>query len=136
MPVGLGRRAQHLELRPDRAAFGLALGRHPRVDPDPHSPTARNISLAAGTLSENAYISCNCCSRGSSRPHPGLFTGRQTFVRQGRAASLHLPFLGIWFVLITPVVAGLLAGLIGVAFQKTLYKGDDTADAVWGKRAA
>jgi len=44
MPVGLGRRAQHLELRPDGAAFGLALCRDPRVEPDPHSPTARNTS--------------------------------------------------------------------------------------------
>ena len=28
----------------------------------------------------------------------------------------------------------LVAGLIGVAFQKTLYKGQDAADAIWGKR--
>ena len=28
----------------------------------------------------------------------------------------------------------LLAGLIGVAFQKTLYNGQDAADAIWGKR--
>jgi CIC family chloride channel protein len=39
-----------------------------------------------------------------------VFTGRQTFGQQGHAASLHLPFLGIWFVLIVPVVAGLLYG--------------------------
>ena len=39
-----------------------------------------------------------------------LFTGRQTFGQQGQAASLHLPFLGIWFVLIVPVIAGVLYG--------------------------
>ena len=44
MPVSLGRRAQRLKLRADRAALVLALGRHARVEPDPHSPTARNAS--------------------------------------------------------------------------------------------
>ena len=39
-----------------------------------------------------------------------LFTGRPTFGQQGHAGSLHLPFLGIWFVLVVPVVAGLLYG--------------------------
>jgi chloride channel protein, CIC family len=39
-----------------------------------------------------------------------LFTGRQTFGQRGHAASLHLPFLGIWFVLIVPVLAGLMYG--------------------------
>jgi CIC family chloride channel protein len=39
-----------------------------------------------------------------------VFTGRRTFGEEGHAASLHLPFLGIWFVLIVPVVAGLLYG--------------------------
>jgi CIC family chloride channel protein len=39
-----------------------------------------------------------------------VFTGRQTFGQQGHAASLHLPFLGIWFVLVVPVVAGLIYG--------------------------
>jgi chloride channel protein, CIC family len=39
-----------------------------------------------------------------------IFTGRQTFGQQGHAASLHLPFLGIWFVLIVPVIAGALYG--------------------------
>ncbi len=39
-----------------------------------------------------------------------LFTGRTTFGEQGHAASLHVPSLGIWFVLIVPVVAGLLYG--------------------------
>ena len=39
-----------------------------------------------------------------------LFTGRRTFGQQGYAASLHLPFLGIWFVLIVPVIAGLIYG--------------------------
>jgi CIC family chloride channel protein len=39
-----------------------------------------------------------------------VFTGRQTFGQQGHAASLHAPFLGGWFVLIVPVVAGLIYG--------------------------
>jgi chloride channel protein, CIC family len=39
-----------------------------------------------------------------------LSTGRRTFGQQGHAASLHLPFLGIWFVLVIPVVAGALYG--------------------------
>ncbi len=39
-----------------------------------------------------------------------LFTGRQTFGQQGHTASLHLPFLGVWFVLVVPVIAGLLYG--------------------------
>ena len=39
-----------------------------------------------------------------------LFTGRQAYGQFGHQPSPHLPFLGIWFVLITPVVAGLLYG--------------------------
>jgi CIC family chloride channel protein len=39
-----------------------------------------------------------------------LFTGQQTFGQQGHAASLHLPFLGVWFVLVVPVIAGALYG--------------------------
>jgi CIC family chloride channel protein len=39
-----------------------------------------------------------------------MFTGHQTFGQQGHAGSLHVPFLGIWFVLVVPVVAGLLYG--------------------------
>ena len=39
-----------------------------------------------------------------------VFTGRRTFGQQGHSASLHLPFLGIWFVLVVPVVAGLVYG--------------------------
>jgi CIC family chloride channel protein len=38
------------------------------------------------------------------------FTGHRSFGQQGHAASLHLPFLGIWFVLVVPVIAGLLYG--------------------------
>jgi chloride channel protein, CIC family len=33
-------------------------------------------------------------------------------------------------------VLGITAGLIGVAFQKTLYNGEDAADRVWGRRRA
>jgi CIC family chloride channel protein len=39
-----------------------------------------------------------------------VFTGRQTFGQQGHAASLHVPFLGVWFVLIAPVIAGVIYG--------------------------
>jgi CIC family chloride channel protein len=39
-----------------------------------------------------------------------LFTGRRTFGQQGHAASLHLPFLGIGFVLVVPVIAGIVYG--------------------------
>jgi CIC family chloride channel protein len=39
-----------------------------------------------------------------------LFTGRQSFGQQGHAASLHLAFLGIGFVVVAPVIAGLLYG--------------------------
>ncbi len=39
-----------------------------------------------------------------------VFTGRQTFGQQGHAASLHVPFLGMWFVLVVPVIAGLIYG--------------------------
>ncbi|MGH2849453.1 MAG: chloride channel protein [Solirubrobacteraceae bacterium] len=39
-----------------------------------------------------------------------LFTGRRTFGQQGHAASLHVPLLGIWFVVVAPVAAGLIYG--------------------------
>ncbi len=39
-----------------------------------------------------------------------LFTGRRSYGQLGHTPSLHLPFLGIWFVLVAPVVAGLLYG--------------------------
>jgi chloride channel protein, CIC family len=34
------------------------------------------------------------------------------------------------------VLLGIVAGLIGVAFQKTLYRGEDVANRVWGERPA
>ena len=39
-----------------------------------------------------------------------LATGHSQFGQQGHAPSLHLAFLGIWFVLIVPVLGGLLYG--------------------------
>ena len=39
-----------------------------------------------------------------------LATGYQQFGQQGRIPSLHLPWLGIWFLLVIPVVGGLLYG--------------------------
>lgn len=39
-----------------------------------------------------------------------IFTGHGEFGQQGHAASLHLPFLGIFFVLLVPVFGGLIYG--------------------------
>jgi CIC family chloride channel protein len=39
-----------------------------------------------------------------------LVTGHREFGQQGHAGSLHLPWLGFWFVLVVPVVGGLLYG--------------------------
>lgn len=39
-----------------------------------------------------------------------LFTGHAQFGQQGRVASLHLSFLGPWFLLVIPMVGGLLYG--------------------------
>ncbi len=39
-----------------------------------------------------------------------LFTGHQQFGQQGHVSSLHLPFLGIFFVLLAPVIGGLIYG--------------------------
>jgi CIC family chloride channel protein len=39
-----------------------------------------------------------------------LVTGHQQFGQQGHASSLHIPWLGIWFVLVVPVIGGLVYG--------------------------
>jgi chloride channel protein, CIC family len=39
-----------------------------------------------------------------------LATGHDQFGQQGHAPSLHLAFLGVWFVLLVPVLGGLLYG--------------------------
>ncbi|MBV9819756.1 MAG: chloride channel protein [Solirubrobacterales bacterium] len=39
-----------------------------------------------------------------------LITGHEQFGQQGHAPSAHLPWLGIWFVLLVPVLGGLLYG--------------------------
>jgi chloride channel protein, CIC family len=39
-----------------------------------------------------------------------VFTGRETFGQQGHATSPHVPLLGVWFVLVVPVIAGLIYG--------------------------
>ncbi len=39
-----------------------------------------------------------------------LATGHQQFGQQGRVGSLHFPALGIWFLLVIPVLGGLLYG--------------------------
>ena len=39
-----------------------------------------------------------------------LATGHQQFGQQGRVSSLHLPWLGVWFLLLIPVAGGLIYG--------------------------
>ena len=39
-----------------------------------------------------------------------LVTGHEQFGQQGRIGSAHLPFLGVWFLLLVPVLGGLLYG--------------------------
>ncbi len=39
-----------------------------------------------------------------------LVTGHDPFGQRGHAACLHLPRLGIWFVLLVPVLGGLIYG--------------------------
>ena len=50
------------------------------------------------------------------------------------AAIPHDMGVGNDFTYLLIAVLGLAAGLIGVAFQKTLYKGEDAADALWRGR--
>ncbi len=38
------------------------------------------------------------------------FTGHPNFGQQGRIVSAHFPFLGMWFYLLAPIVAGLIFG--------------------------
>jgi CIC family chloride channel protein len=47
-----------------------------------------------------------------------LATGYQQFGQQGRVASLHLPGLGFWFLLLIPVVGGLLYGPLVQRFAR------------------
>ena len=39
-----------------------------------------------------------------------LATGHQQFGQQGRIGSLHLPWFGVWFLLLIPVLGGLIYG--------------------------
>jgi CIC family chloride channel protein len=47
-----------------------------------------------------------------------LFTGHQDYAAAAGAANPHLPFLGRWFVLLAPVVAGLVYGPLVYAFAR------------------
>jgi len=47
-----------------------------------------------------------------------LVTGHNQFGQQGHAASTHLPGLGIWFVLIVPVLGGLVYGPLIYRFAR------------------
>jgi hypothetical protein len=84
---------------------------HPRRDTglrDAAAPTPRRTSGIARPVGE-PQMRAGANSVGQSL-FTWIFTGRQSFGQQGHAASLHLPGLGVWFVLIVPVVAGLLYG--------------------------
>jgi chloride channel protein, CIC family len=47
-----------------------------------------------------------------------LATGHEQFGQQGRVGSLHLPWLGIWFLLLIPVLGGLIYGPLIQRFAK------------------
>ena len=47
-----------------------------------------------------------------------LATGHQQFGQQGRVGSQHLPFLGVWFLLLIPVIGGLIYGPLIQRFAK------------------
>jgi chloride channel protein, CIC family len=47
-----------------------------------------------------------------------LVTGHEQFGQQGHAASAHLPALGIWFVLVVPVLGGLIYGPLIYRFAR------------------
>ncbi len=47
-----------------------------------------------------------------------LATGYQQFGQQGRVGSLHFPALGIWFLLVIPVMGGLLYGPLIYRFAR------------------
>ena len=47
-----------------------------------------------------------------------LATGREQFGQQGRVESLHLPFLGVWFLLLIPVLGGALYGPLIYRFAR------------------
>ena len=47
-----------------------------------------------------------------------LATGSEQFGQQGRVPSPHLPWLGIWFLLVIPIVGGLLYGPLIQRFAK------------------
>ena len=47
-----------------------------------------------------------------------LVTGHQEFGQAGRIASVHLPWLGIWFFLLVPIVGGLIYGPLIQRFAK------------------
>ena len=47
-----------------------------------------------------------------------LATGHEQFGQRGRVASPHLPWLGIWFVLLVPVLGGLLYGPLIYRFAR------------------
>ncbi|HEY1520209.1 MAG TPA: chloride channel protein [Solirubrobacteraceae bacterium] len=47
-----------------------------------------------------------------------IVTGHQQFGQQGHAPSLHVPWLGIWFVVIAPVIGGLIYGPLIYRFAR------------------
>lgn len=64
-----------------------------------------------------------------------LATGSTQFGHLGRVASGHLPWLGVWFFVLIPVVGGLVYGPLAVRADTELQAGDEvlvlaTQDAV------
>jgi chloride channel protein, CIC family len=47
-----------------------------------------------------------------------MMTGHEEFGQQGRVASLHFPGLGIWFLLLVPILGGLLYGPLVERYAK------------------
>jgi CIC family chloride channel protein len=47
-----------------------------------------------------------------------LATGHEQFGQQGRVGSLHFPFLGMWFLLLIPIVGGALYGPLIYRFAR------------------
>jgi H+/Cl- antiporter ClcA len=52
-----------------------------------------------------------------------LATGHQQFGQQGRVASLHMPWLGPWFLLAVPVAGGLVYGPLIQRFAPPFFSG-------------
>ena len=59
---------------------------------------------------------------------------RSSAARRSSPRMPHDLVVGNDFTYLLIAVLGIAAGLIGVGFQKTLYRGEDAADALWRGR--